>query len=207
MPRRRTPKEATRPKLTDTRLVILSAAANREDRAALPLPNSLKIKGSAVTNTLEALRKKGLLEEKLASRDATAWRQGKDGQRMMLVITDAGRQAIDGEPAGDPGKQPTRAKAQTKKPSGRAERKSVAAKPKSEKSAPTARQGTKQALLIDLLKRKTGATIDEIVEATGWQAHSVRGAISGALKKKLGLAVSSEKGDGRGRVYRIAERG
>ncbi len=69
------------------------------------------------------------------------------------------------------------------------------------------RAGTKQALLIDLLKRKTGATIDEIVEATGWQAHSVRGAISGALKKKLGLAVSSEKADGRGRVYRIAERG
>ncbi len=43
--------------------------------------------------------------------------------------------------------------------------------------------------------------------AKAWQAHSVRGAISGALKKKLGLAVSSEKSDGRGRVYRIAERG
>jgi hypothetical protein len=41
--------------------------------------------------------------------------------------------------------------------------------------------------------------------ATGWQAHSVRGAISGALKKKLGLEVTSEKIDGRGRVYRIAE--
>ncbi len=195
------------PKLTDTQLVILSAAANREDRAVLPLPKSLKIKGSAVTNTLEALRKKGLFKEKLASRDAIAWRQGKDGRRMMLVITDAGRQAIDGEPVGDPGKQPTRAKAQTKKPSGRAERKSAAAKPKSEKSAPTARQGTKQALLIDLLKRKTGATIADLVKATGWQPHSVRGAISGALKKKLGLTVTSEPIQKRGRVYRIVERG
>ncbi len=51
-----------------------------------------------------------------------------------------------------------------------------------------------------------GATIEEIVEATGWQAHSVRGAISGALKKKLGLAVTSEKVQARGRVYRIVER-
>ena len=74
-------------------------------------------------------------------------------------------------------------------------------------AAPAARRGTKLALLVDLLKRKTGATIGEIVKATGWQPHSVRGAISGALKKKLGLAVSSDKVDGRGRVYRIAKRG
>ncbi len=95
------------PKLTDSQLVILAAAANREDRAALPLPKSLKIKGGAVTNTLEALRKKGLLEEKPASRDAASWREGEDGRRMMLVITDAGLGALDGEPAGESGKQPT----------------------------------------------------------------------------------------------------
>ncbi len=69
------------------------------------------------------------------------------------------------------------------------------------------RTGTKQALLIELLSRKTGATIDEIVEAMGWQPHSVRGAISGALKKRLGLTVISEKVERRGRVYRIVERG
>jgi hypothetical protein len=58
--------------------------------------------------------------------------------------------------------------------------------------------------MIDLLKRKKGATIEAIVAATGWQPHSVRGAISGTLKKKLGLAVTSERvGDG-SRVYRIA---
>ncbi len=72
--------------------------------------------------------------------------------------------------------------------------------------SPAVRSGTKQALLIDLLKRKKGATIGEIVEATGWQAHSVRGAISGALKKKLGLAVTSDPVEKRGRVYRIVER-
>ncbi len=69
-----------------------------------------------------------------------------------------------------------------------------------------ARAGTKQALLIDLLKRKTGATIADLVHATGWQPHSVRGAISGTLKKKLGLTVTSEPIEKRGRVYRIVGR-
>ena len=54
-----------------------------------------------------------------------------------------------------------------------------------------------------MLKAPKGATIDEIVAAFGWQPHTVRGAIAGALKKKLGLEVTSEKVEGRGRVYRI----
>ncbi len=63
---------------------------------------------------------------------------------------------------------------------------------------------TKQAILVDLLSRSNGATLAELVNATGWQRHSVRGAISGTLKKKLGLTVTSEPTDDRGRVYRIA---
>ncbi len=70
-----------------------------------------------------------------------------------------------------------------------------------------ARAGTKQATLIDLLKRKTGATIADLVKATGWQPHSVRGAISGTLKKRLGLTVTSKPIEKRGRVYRIVGRG
>ena len=54
-----------------------------------------------------------------------------------------------------------------------------------------------------MLRRAKGATIDEIVEAFTWQPHTVRGAIAGALKKKLGLNVTSEKDEKRGRVYRI----
>jgi len=57
--------------------------------------------------------------------------------------------------------------------------------------------------MIDLLNRRTGSTIEEIVAVTGWQPHSVRGAISCTLKKKLGLTVASEKVKVRGRVYRI----
>ena len=76
-----------------------------------------------------------------------------------------------------------------------------AAEPKERK----VRAGTKQAMLIEMLRAPTGATIDEIVAATGWQPHTVRGAIAGALKKKLGLEVTSEKVEGRGRVFRVGD--
>ncbi len=57
--------------------------------------------------------------------------------------------------------------------------------------------------LVSLLRQPDGAGIADLMSATGWQAHSVRGAIAGAIKKKLGLEVISTKGDA-GRVYRIA---
>jgi hypothetical protein len=54
-----------------------------------------------------------------------------------------------------------------------------------------------------MLGRAAGATIEEIVAATGWQPHTVRGAFAGALKKRLRLTIASEKVGGRGRVYRV----
>ena len=68
------------------------------------------------------------------------------------------------------------------------------------------REGTKQSQMIDLLRRLKGATLTEIAEATGWQQHTIRGAMAGLniYKMKLGLTVNSEKDDVRGRVYRIA---
>lgn len=62
--------------------------------------------------------------------------------------------------------------------------------------------GGKLGVLVGLLTREGGAHLEEMVAATGWQAHSVRGAMSGALKKKLGLTITSEKADGE-RTYRI----
>ena len=67
--------------------------------------------------------------------------------------------------------------------------------------AGAAAPGGKLGALVALLRREDGATIAQMVEATGWQAHSVRGAIAGSLKKKHGLAVASEKTDG-DRIYR-----
>jgi hypothetical protein len=64
------------------------------------------------------------------------------------------------------------------------------------------RENSKLANVIALLRRKEGATIEELTNATGWQSHSVRGALSGALKKKLGLKITSAKSDGV-RTYRV----
>ncbi len=191
------------PKLSDIQLVILSAAARRQDGTVLPLPRSLKVNKAAATTVLKSLLKKGLLKERPAAADEPHWRETRDGGRTALAITDAGLQAIGVEVDLKTSKQSPSTKPQQKKRRRRAEPKPCGSKPKGKTSPPAVRPGTKQALLIDLLKRKKGATIEEIVEATGWQAHSVRGAISGALKKKLGLAVTSEKVPARGRVYRI----
>ena len=172
------------PKLTDSQLVILSAAARRKDGTVLPLPRSLKVNKAAATTVLKSLLKKGLVAERPAAADEAHWRETRDGGRTALAITDTGLEAIGVDR--------------------KTSKQSSSTKPKGETSPPAVRPGTKQALLIDLLKRKKGVTIEEIVEATGWQPHSVRGAISGTLKKKLGLKVNSEKPSDGPRRYRIA---
>ena len=71
------------------------------------------------------------------------------------------------------------------------------------KTARNAREGSKTALVLSLLQRKGGATLSEIMKATGWQPHSVRGFVSGALRTKMGLTVESSKSEGGERTYRI----
>lgn len=75
-----------------------------------------------------------------------------------------------------------------------------------EKDAAPAREGSKKAIVLDMLKRPDGATLQEIMSASGWQAHSVRGFISGALGKKMGLTVESFKSADGARGYRIASK-
>jgi hypothetical protein len=69
--------------------------------------------------------------------------------------------------------------------------------------APPSREGSKKAIVLDLLRRPDGATLTDIMTATGWQAHSVRGFLSGALSKKMGLVVESLKTPEGARAYRI----
>jgi hypothetical protein len=66
-----------------------------------------------------------------------------------------------------------------------------------------ARQGSKTAAVLDLLKRPGGATTKELMKATGWQPHSVRGFLSGTVGKKMGLAVTSTKGEDGERTYSV----
>ena len=67
----------------------------------------------------------------------------------------------------------------------------------------SARDGSKTAQVLDLLKRPGGATAKELMKATGWQAHSVRGFLSGTVGKKMGLAVTSAKGEDGERTYSL----
>jgi hypothetical protein len=76
--------------------------------------------------------------------------------------------------------------------------------PKGKKAAVAARDGSKTAKVLDLLKRSDGVTLKELMKLTGWQAHSVRGFLSGTVNKKMGLAVTSTKGEDGERSYRVS---
>jgi hypothetical protein len=70
----------------------------------------------------------------------------------------------------------------------------------------SSRKQTKQAACLALLRGADGASIDELQKATGWQAHSVRGFLAGAVKRKLGFPLTSDKDAGGVRRYRIPSR-
>ncbi|MEQ9639620.1 MAG: DUF3489 domain-containing protein [Alphaproteobacteria bacterium] len=206
------------PKLTDRQTTILATAMKRDDGAVLPVPTAMKLNKAALTVVLKSLLKHQLIAEHTIGVGGEAWRQDDDEQRFGLFITPAGLDAMGIEPDNYPNlpdaepatasdavnraksNDTAGARASANKRPPRAQRVAVA-------GAIAVRPGTKQARLVDLLRRKKGATIAEVMVETGWQAHSVRGAISGLVKKKLGLPVDSETVDGRGRVYRIVKAG
>ncbi len=166
--------------LTNTQSIILSAACAREDGLIFPVTAS--IKGGPVGNSLKSMLKRNLIEEIKASDHNTVWRHDEHLGPVTLKATPLAYAAlgIGGDEASVP-EQPHGISPQTSPP----------------------RKTTKQAQLINLLKRPEGATIAEIAKATGWKAHSVRGAMSGSLKKRLGLTITSEKIDYRGRAYHV----
>jgi hypothetical protein len=142
-------------------------------------------------------------------------------QQVMNVAVETANQETKPEP-----KSEKKAGARTQKPNvapakGKSGKKAAPAKkaPTAEKPAKPAkvpmapkapkgergrvREGSKTATVLALLQRAKGATLAEIMEATSWQAHSVRGFISGTLGKKMGLTVSSAKGEDGQRRYNL----
>jgi hypothetical protein len=189
------------PKLTDTQTIILSRAATRPESLAMPLPKGLH--GAAAQKAVTAMITRGWLEEVEANlrRGEPLWRETGDGHGTTLIATEAGLAAIGIEPV-----------VATTMNNLRKSKLALASAPKDATEALTdpatpkpvvIRAGTKQAKIIALLQRSEGASISEIVEVTGWAAHSARGMISGGLKKKLGFEVSTTSDELRGRVYHI----
>jgi hypothetical protein len=98
---------------------------------------------------------------------------------------------------------PTKAKASKKASAPKKAPKGQKKATKAKKSAVAARDGSKTAKVLDLLKRPDGVTLKELMKLTGWQPHSVRGFISGTVGKKMGLAVTSTKGEDGERSYSL----
>jgi len=170
-------------KLTDTQLVILNTAAKRDSRLLLPFSRTLKLDKGATTKVIKGLITNKLVEERPATKDEKDWRSDDDG-RYSLVITEAGLKALGidtGEPEGtDQGvTEPTSALTNSK--------------PSTSSRKP--RAGGKLDGVLALVRRPTGASIVDLQEATGWQPHSVRAALTGFRKQGVEI-IRSKNGDG-----------
>jgi hypothetical protein len=153
-------------KLSDTQTIILTRAAQRSDRIALPLPETLR--GGAATKVVGALIAKGFLEEVDADtrKGERMWRETGDGHGVTLVATDAGLAAIGIEPDDAPTTPTGADKAPTEEPTP-----DTATETGPAPKARTPREGTKQATLIAMLRAPDGATIEEIAAALEWRSH------------------------------------
>ena len=175
-------------KLTDTQLVILSSAAQRQDHGVL-LPERLK--GQAARNTVERLICRGLIEEVRATGELPVWRHDDQGS-FALRITGAGLVAIGVEPEAE-GRSETRSESDEPAP----KRKARKGRASDRHRSAALRSGSKQALIIGLLSREKGATLADITAATGWLPHTARAALTGLRHKGYVLASSKENGGAR----------
>jgi hypothetical protein len=186
---------STPAKLSDAQLVILSAAAQRADRSVLPFSQSLGAKGAALGKVIETLSRRKLVVERRVINGETEWRRDQEDRPLGLFITNGGLLALgldESEKEEEP-KAAASKTGQTKKPAARPRpkaRKSPA--PEAKKRGAQAR--TKQDLVIHMLRRQSGVSVDDIIAKTGWQQHSVRGFFSGLVRKKLKLPLVSELG-------------
>ena len=182
-------------KLTDAQLVMLSAAAQRED-LCLTAPD--KLKGAILAKVGEKLVKLGLVREVRAKTRTPVWRRDDSGS-FALKLTAAGLKAIavedDSDEAGAPREAPQC------QPNPRAIQACGPDVLPQQAKAPTPRAGSKLSQVIDLLKRPNGATILHLTEATGWLPHTTRAALTGLRKR--GYAVVRERVHGGESIYRI----
>ena len=169
------------PKLSDTQVVVLAAAAARADLRVLPAPETLKLKGAALERTLHALLNRGLIAEAATTEPAAT--DGPDGEREHLVITPAGLEAIgvEGQRAGDsPADTPSEQRTHSE-PQG-------------------ARPGGKLGVLLDAVSRPEGATLEDLAAASGWLPHTTRAAITRLRQRGYDVRLATR---GTRRAYRL----
>ena len=186
-------------KLTDTQLIVLSAAAARDDGIAI---TPAKMNKAAATKVGSSLVARKLMRTARSKPGMPIWRRDEDDRPISLVITRAGRNAIgvDEDAAAE-------APRSNNKPL-ETQDVSMAKKRPVDRSAEgwadrnaAPRAGTKQARVIEMLSAKNGATLDALVEATGWLPHTTRAALTGLRQR--GFSIERTRGDGSASVYRI----
>lgn len=194
-------------KLSDTQLVLLSAAAQRHDHC-LVAPQHLK--GGAAKKVADKLIGVGLVREIKAKTDVPVWRRDEEeGHDYTLKLTAAGLEAIAvdvqdaAEPASDsavPAESEPRASRGHPKNPDVPHKKTTVQNPRATEASP--REGSKLANVIDLLERRRGATLEELIATTDWLPHTIRAALTGLRKR--GFNVILDRSDkARGSVYRI----
>ena len=172
-------------KLTATQTTVIKAAAARPDGKIEPLPSNLR--GGAKTAVIDGLLTRDLIS-KFQHSDYVAY-----------YLTDAAYAAV-----GRKRKLPAPVTPDPEIEASVSAAEANWAQDKQEGAKPRTRENSKQAAVIQMLQHPAGTTIRQIMESTGWQAHTVRGTFAGALKKKLGLNIVSAKDATGERVYRIA---
>jgi hypothetical protein len=222
--------QTNKPKLDDAEIIILMAAAKREDGIALPVPDSISAPAEQVARKIRRLIKLSLLHEIPHKLGDGLWRKSDDDRHLTLKITpfafdvlgldlpetmkaarnqqatavDSARSGRDAMTAERP-----RAVKKTARPLASSDEEKAVARnrpprgSRKEENASRLKKASKTQMLLALLERSKGASLGELMKASGWQAHSVRGFLSAVVKKKLCLKVSSETNDKGARRYRV----
>jgi hypothetical protein len=185
-------------KLTDSQLIVLSAATAREGGLAVVPAKMTKAAAAKVGSSLIARK---LMREVKAKPGMPVWRHDDDGRPISLMLTKAGRKAIGAEEAAasekasDDKKRSGAKRTAARACSDQAVRRTIHPDP-----VATPRANSKRALVIDMLRGKSGATLDALIEATGWLPHTTRAALTGLRKKGFAIERMREKDAS---VYRI----
>lgn len=166
------------PKLSDTQCLLLSAASQRDTGSLIPLPDGYDLDDAGLEKALAALRRYKLIEEREITDLASTWR-GDEDARTGLFITPAGLHAIGIDDV-------------------------VASGDVINELAASPRPATKSAQVVALLQRDTGATLPEMITATGWLPHTTRAALTGLRKKGHAIVRTSRDGATCYRIEAIA---
>ena len=172
-------------KLTATQTTVIKAAAARPDGNIEPLPSNLR--GGAKTAVIDGLLARALITK------------FQHPDHVEYYLTDAAYAAV-----GRKRKTPAPVTPEPEVEAAVSAAEAKWAQDKREVAKPRTRENSKQAAVVQMLQRPDGTTIRQVMETTGWQAHTVRGTFAGAIKKKLGLNIVSAKDATGERVYRIA---